>query len=245
MMSTVVILAGWSQVVLPQAGMEPRPRVRDLGLKIGILPVGKENAITDVAGVIGRSHDDHSRRQHPHRGHRDPSAYRESVPGESGGSRRSSATVLASSLVLHKVNELGEIETPILLTSTLSVPKTADFLMDYMLALPGNENVQSINPLVAETNDGFLNDIRGRNITRDDVFSAIKSAKSGPVQEGSVGAGTGNGRVRLEGRDRNIVRESCPRRSEATRSAFWFSRTSVVFCRSMAYRLELSWASIT
>jgi D-aminopeptidase len=89
------------------------------------------------------------------------------------------------------VNELGEIETPILLTSTLSVPKTADFLMDYMLALPGNEDVRSINPLVAETNDGGLNDIRGRHISRDDVFNAIRGAAGGPVTEGSVGAGTG------------------------------------------------------
>jgi D-aminopeptidase len=78
-----------------------------------------------------------------------------------------------------------------LLTSTLSVPKTADFLLDHMISLPGNENVQSINPLVAETNDGFLNDIRGRHITRNDVIGAITSAKSGPVEEGSVGAGTG------------------------------------------------------
>src|SRR5262249_15092567 len=90
-----------------------------------------------------------------------------------------------------QVNELGEIETPILLTSTLSVPKVADFLMDYMLALPGNENVQSINPVVAETNDGFLNEIRSRPITRDDVFNALKNAKTGAVDEGSVGAGTG------------------------------------------------------
>src|SRR6185312_8254034 len=78
-----------------------------------------------------------------------------------------------------------------LLTSTLSVPRVADFLMDYMLALPGNEDVQSINPLVAETNDGYLNDIRGRHLTRDDVFAAIKGAKGGAVTEGSVGAGTG------------------------------------------------------
>ncbi|HWF89066.1 MAG TPA: P1 family peptidase, partial [Pyrinomonadaceae bacterium] len=90
-----------------------------------------------------------------------------------------------------QVNELGEIETPILLTSTLSVPRVADFLIDYMLALPGNEDVQSINPLVAETNDGYLNDIRGRHIARDDVFSAIRNAKGGAVAEGSVGAGTG------------------------------------------------------
>ena len=90
-----------------------------------------------------------------------------------------------------QVEELGEIETPILLTSTLSVPKVGDFLVDYMLGLEGNENVRSINPLVAETNDGYLNDIRGRHISREDVFNAIKNAKSGNVEEGSVGAGTG------------------------------------------------------
>jgi D-aminopeptidase len=90
-----------------------------------------------------------------------------------------------------QVNELGEIETPIVLTSTLSVPKTADFLMDYMLDLPRNAAVQSINPLVAETNDGYLNDIRGRFITRESVFAAINSAQSGKVEEGTVGAGTG------------------------------------------------------
>jgi D-aminopeptidase len=76
--------------------------------------------------------------------------------------------------------------------STLSVPRVADALIDYMLALPGNEDVESINPLVGETNDGYLNDIRGRHITREDVFAAIKNAKGGrPVEEGSVGAGTG------------------------------------------------------
>ncbi|MFN2501786.1 MAG: P1 family peptidase [Pyrinomonadaceae bacterium] len=71
------------------------------------------------------------------------------------------------------------------------MPKTGDFLIDHMLALPGNQNVQSINPVVAETNDGFLNDIRGRHVTRDDVFNAIKSARADLVEEGSVGAGTG------------------------------------------------------
>ena len=77
-----------------------------------------------------------------------------------------------------QVNELGEIETPILLTSTLSVPRVADALLDYMLALPGNEDVESINPLVGETNDGYLNDIRGRHIARVDVFSAITEWRS-------------------------------------------------------------------
>jgi D-aminopeptidase len=90
-----------------------------------------------------------------------------------------------------QVDELGEIETPILLTSTLNVPGVADDLIDYMLALPGNEDVESINPLVGETNDGYLNDIRGRHVTREDVFDAIRSAKGGQVDEGSVGAGTG------------------------------------------------------
>jgi D-aminopeptidase len=90
-----------------------------------------------------------------------------------------------------QVQELGEIETPILLTSTLSVPRVADFLLDYMLGLPGNEDARSINPIVAETNDGYLNDIRARSLTREDVFSAIKNAKGGVVEEGSVGAGTG------------------------------------------------------
>jgi D-aminopeptidase len=167
-----------------------RPRARDIGLKIGILPTGPLNAITDVPGVsVGQTtiiRGDNVRTGVtailPHGGN----LFQEKVPGAvfvgNGFGKLAGST---------QVNELGEIETPILLTSTLAVPKTADFLLDYMLALPGNENVQSINPLVAETNDGFLNDIRGRYITRDDVFNAIKSAKAGAVDEGTVGAGTG------------------------------------------------------
>jgi len=90
-----------------------------------------------------------------------------------------------------QVNELGEIETPILLTSTLNVPRVADALLDYMLELPENANVRSINPLVGETNDGALNDIRGRHVGRAEVFAAVRGAKGGPVEEGAVGAGTG------------------------------------------------------
>jgi D-aminopeptidase len=86
---------------------------------------------------------------------------------------------------------MGEIETPILLTSTTSVPRVADDLISYMLSLPGNESVLSINPIVGETNDGYLNDIRGRHITPADVANAIRDAKSGPVDEGTVGAGAG------------------------------------------------------
>jgi D-aminopeptidase len=183
-------------VILALISFEPsghgqnRPRTRDIGLKVGVLPAGPLNAITDVQGVlVGHTtliRGDNIRTGVtailPHNGN----LFREKVPGAvfvgNGFGKLAGST---------QVNELGEIETPILLTSTLSVPRVADYLMDYMLALPGNEQVQSINPLVAETNDGYLNDIRGRHISRDDVFAAIKAAKSGAVEEGSVGAGTG------------------------------------------------------
>jgi D-aminopeptidase len=167
-----------------------RPRTSDLGLKVGILPTGSLDAITDVAGVevghttIIRGDDVRTGVTAilPHPGN----LFREKVPGAVFVGNAFGK--LAGST---QVNELGEIETPILLTSTLSVPRVADALIDYMLALPGNEGVESINPLVGETNDGYLNDIRGRHITREDVFAAIKNAKNGPVEEGSVGAGTG------------------------------------------------------
>jgi D-aminopeptidase len=172
------------------AQSQNRPRARDLGVKVGILPPGSLNAITDVSGVlVGHTtiiRGDNVRTGItailPHGGN----LFREKVPGAvfvgNGFGKLAGST---------QVNELGEIETPILLTSTLSVPRVADYLLDYMLSLPGNEDVQSINPLVGETNDGYLNDIRGRHITRDDVFAAIKGAKAGVVTEGSVGAGAG------------------------------------------------------
>jgi len=174
----------------PSANTQNRPRARELGIIVGILPTGALNAITDVEGVlVGHTtlvRGDNVRTGVtailPHSGN----LFREKVPGAvfvgNGFGKLAGST---------QVNELGEIETPILLTSTLSVPRVADFVLDYMLSLPGNEDVQSINPLVAETNDGYLNDIRGRHVSRDDVFAAIKGARSGAVSEGSVGAGTG------------------------------------------------------
>ncbi len=167
-----------------------RPRARDVGLSVGILPTGPLNAITDVAGVeVGHTtivRGDNIRTGVtallPHAGN----IFREKVPG--AVFIGNAFGKLAGST---QVNELGEIETPILLTSTLNVPRVADAAIDYMLALAGNEDVQSINPLVAETNDGALNDIRGRHVTRDDVINAIKNAKGGAVEEGAVGAGTG------------------------------------------------------
>src|SRR5215208_2774174 len=172
------------------AQTQNRPRARELGINVGILPTGTLNAITDVPGVIV-GHTTVIRGDNvrtgvtailPHGGN----LFQEKVPGAvfvgNGFGKLAGST---------QVNELGEIETPVLLTSTLSVPRVADFVIDYMLALPGNDKVQSINPLVAETNDGYLNDIRGRHVSRDDVFAAIKGAKDRAVTEGSVGAGTG------------------------------------------------------
>jgi D-aminopeptidase len=181
--------SAWPQASKP--GMPPtRPRTRDIGLTVGVLPPGPLNAITDVAGVrVGHTtiiRGDNIRTGVtailPHAGN----LFREKVPGAvfvgNGFGKLMGST---------QVYELGEIETPILLTSTLAVPRVADALLDYMLALPGNEDVRSVNPLVAETNDGYLNDIRGRHITRDDVLAAIRGAHDGPVEEGAVGAGTG------------------------------------------------------
>ena len=167
-----------------------RPRARDLGIVVGILPTGSLNAITDVNGVMvghttiirGDSIRTGVTAILPHNGN----LFRQKVAGAvfvgNGFGKLTGST---------QVDELGEIETPILLTSTLSVPRVADALVTYMLGFPGNENVQSVNPVVAETNDGFLNDIRGRHISADDVFAAIKTARNGPVDEGCVGAGTG------------------------------------------------------
>lgn len=169
---------------------DARPRASDLGLKVGILPTGPLDAITDVAGVeVGQTttiRGDNIRTGVtavlPHSGN----LFREKVPAAifvgNGFGKLAGST---------QVDEMGNIETPILLTSTTSVPRAADALISYMLALPGNEDVLSINPVVGETNDGYLSDIRGRHLAPDDVFAAVKNAKGGPVEEGDVGAGTG------------------------------------------------------
>lgn len=174
----------------PSAGAEKRPRARDVGVVVGVLPTGPANAITDVDGVkVGHTTLVRGETVRtgvtavvPHGGN----LFREKVPGAvfvgNGFGKLVGST---------QVHELGEIETPILLTSTLNVPRVADALLDFMLDLPGNGDVRSINPLVAETNDGFLNDGRGRHVGRDDVFTALRGAKGGPVEEGAVGAGTG------------------------------------------------------
>lgn len=168
----------------------PRPRARELGLVIGVLEPGPHNAITDVPGVrVGHFTLRQGTRFNtgitavlPH----GANLFQDKVPAaiEVGNGF---GKLLGST----QVNELGELETPILLTGTLNVPKVADGLIAYMLSLPGMEEVRSINPVVGETNDGYLSDIRARPLGSPEVRRAIESAEEGPVEIGAVGAGAG------------------------------------------------------
>lgn len=189
-MRRIVAVAALLIAAVAGAVENPRPRARDLGIVVGSLPPGPLNAITDVAGVrVGHATVIRGERTRtgvtailPHGGN----LFREKVPAAiyvgNGFGKLMGST---------QVNELGEIESPILLTNTLSVGRVADAAIDYMLALPGNEDVRSINIVVGETNDGRLNDIRARGVGSSDVLAAIRSAAGGAVEEGSVGAGTG------------------------------------------------------
>lgn len=172
------------------AAAESRPRAREVGIEIGILPTGPLNAITDVAGVrvghVTLSEGTGTRTGVtailPHGGN----LYQDKVPAgfavANGYGKFMGST---------QIEELGEIETPILLTNTLNVPEAAAGIVDWTLAQPGNEEVRSVNVVVGETNDGWLNDIRARRVTARHARAAIEAASEGQVQEGSVGAGTG------------------------------------------------------
>lgn len=176
----------WAQ----QASEAKRPRARELGIRPGIYEPGPLNTITDVPGVrVGHAtivEGDSVRTGVtaiiPHAGN----LYREKVAAAVYVFNAFGKLVGST-----QVEELGQLETPILLTNTLSVWDSAAALADWMLALPGNENVRSINPVVGETNDGWLNDIRGRHVKPQHVRQALESALDGAVDEGSVGAGTG------------------------------------------------------
>jgi len=169
---------------------EHRPRVREFGIQTGILEPGPLNAITDVAGVrVGQVTLIQGEEVRtgvtailPHGGN----LFQEKVPAAiyvaNGFGKLTGIT---------QVEEMGSIETPVILTNTLSVPTAADAVVDFILSLPGNESVGSVNPVVGETNDGYLNDIRGRHVRKEHVIKAIRKASPGPVEEGCVGAGTG------------------------------------------------------
>lgn len=167
-----------------------RGRIRDFGIEPGIFKPGPLNAITDVPGVkVGQVtivKGDNVRTGVtaivPHEGN----LFREKCPAAifvgNGFGKLAGVT---------QVQELGNIETPIVLTNTLSVAQGIEGVLTYTLSQKGNEDVGSVNAVVGETNDGQLNDIRGRHVTSEDVVRAITEAKGGPVEEGCVGAGTG------------------------------------------------------
>jgi len=186
-LTTLVLAIGWA-AALP-AG-QSRPRARDLGIAPGAGTPGPSNAITDVAGVmvghttlvVGDTIRTGVTAVLPHAGN----LFREKVPGAVFVGNAFGK--LAGST---QVDELGTIESPIVLTNTLSVGAALDAVVRWTIAQTGNENVRSVNGLVGETNDGGLNDIRGLHVTRDHVAAAIAAAKSGAVEEGAVGAGTG------------------------------------------------------
>jgi D-aminopeptidase len=167
-----------------------RPRARDLGIAPGVFQPGPLNAITDVAGVrAGHKtiiEGDHVRTGVtvivPHAGN----VFQDKVPGAVFVGNAFGK--LAGST---QVDELGTIETPIALTNTLSVGAAIEGLVRWTLDQPGNEKVRSVNALVGETNDGGLNDIRGQHVRPEHVLEALKAARAGSVEEGSVGAGTG------------------------------------------------------
>jgi len=185
----LLLLLAWTSPMMSQSAPE-RPRAREAGVVVGILPVGPHNAITDVPGVrVGQvtiTEGDSVRTGVtailPHGGN----PFLERVPAA-----LHVGNGFGKLLGVTQLRELGELETPILLTCTLCVWKAADAMVDWLLHQPGMENVRSINPVVGETNDGTLNDIRARPIRPEHVVRALESATGGPVEEGSVGAGAG------------------------------------------------------
>lgn len=179
-----------SAVLQAHAAEQARPRARDVGVVIGTLPTGPRNAITDVDGVgVGHATLAEGRRFHtgvtvvsPHPGN----LFRQRVPAAilvgNGFGKLAGVT---------QVQELGELETPIMLTGTLSTWKVADATVDWLLRQPGMDKVRSINPVVGETNDGYLSDIRARPLTPALVEQALAGVSRGDVAEGDVGAGAG------------------------------------------------------
>jgi D-aminopeptidase len=179
-----------SMLMAQSASGSARPRARDIGLSVGVYTPGANNAITDVRGVrVGHTT--------LHRGDSIHTGITAILPpGDDWFHDRVPAAIVVGNgfgklTGSTQANELGELETPILLTCTLCVWRAADGMVDWLLQRPNMQGVKSINPVIGETNDGGLSDIRSRPITRDDVVHALESARDGAVEEGAVGAGAG------------------------------------------------------
>lgn len=184
----LLLLGGISAMTISQSISQTRPR--NLGVPFGILPAGTRNAITDVPGVrVGHFTKIQGQGIRtgvtailPHGGN----LFQEKVPAAifvgNGFGKLAGVT---------QVQELGNLESPVILTNTLSVAAGIEGVVRFSLAQPGNEAVQSVNAVVGETNDGYLNDIRGMHISPEEVIGTIQTARLGEVEEGNVGAGTG------------------------------------------------------
>lgn len=165
-------------------------RARDYGIQIGVFETGELNSITDVEGVsVG--HKTIIKGAHIRTGVTAIIPHQKNIFQNKVPAAIYIGNGFGKLTGYSQVKELGTIETPIILTNTLSVPIASESLISYTLEKEGNENLRSVNPIVGETNDGFLNDIRGRHIKEEDVLEAIKNATSQAVSEGNVGAGTG------------------------------------------------------
>jgi D-aminopeptidase len=190
MRSTWIVLLAATALAMTAPGDAARPRAREAGIVVGILQPGPLDSITDVAGVAvghrtiveGKTIRTGVTAILPHGGN----LFQDKVPA--GFAVANGFGKFAGST---QIEELGEIETPILLTNTLSVPEAAAAGIEWTLRQPGNGEVRSVNAVVGETNDGYLNDIRARRVTKEDAIAAIAAAKEGPVEEGGVGAGAG------------------------------------------------------
>jgi D-aminopeptidase len=190
LLRAVVAISVMLPVMNSQNSNAQMKRARDYGIEIGILRTGRYNAISDVPGVKvghvtlkeGDSVNTGVTAILPH----DGNIFQQKVPAgifvANGFGKLTGYT---------QVEELGNLETPVVLTNTLSVSTAMAAVVEHILSLPGNERVMSVNAVVGETNDGRINDIRGRHVTREHVLEAIRNAASGPVAEGNVGAGTG------------------------------------------------------
>jgi D-aminopeptidase len=195
---TMCSISALAAAATAPAAETPRPRLRDLGVVIGVFDPGPLNAITDVAGVrVGHRTLIEGERVRtgvtaivPHTGN----LFQEKTPA---------AIVVGNGfgklMGVTQVQELGEIETPILLTNTLAVPQVAEGVLRWTLAQEGNDEVRSVNAVVGETNDGHLNDIRARIVTYQHAIEAIEQARTGVVPEGAVGAGAGTVAFGLKG----------------------------------------------
>ena len=190
-----VLMAGSVFASVAMAGDRPR----DLGIEIGVLQTGTNNAITDVKGVLVGQVNKHDDKKGMHTGVTAIVPHTNNIFKNKVPAGIFLANGFGKMTGYPQVKELGNLETPIVLTNTLNVAAGIDGIIDYTFSFKENGDVRSVNAVVGETNDGGINDIRARFVKPADVLKAITTAKSGPVEEGAVGAGSGTKAFNFKG----------------------------------------------